>query len=61
MQLLGVVDKEAGLFLVILLEMLCGNLKRLVDTFSNGKAGLHNTERAPAILPVQHKNGPKIT
>lgn len=61
MQLLGVVDKEPGLFLVILLEVLCGNLQRLVDTFTNGNAGHHNNELAPAILAVQLKNGPNIT
>jgi len=61
MQLLGVVDKEPGLFLVILLEVLCGNLQRFVDTFTNGNAGHHNNELAPAILTVQLKNGSNIT
>ena len=57
MQLLGVVDEEASLLLITLQEMFSGNLQRLGHTLTDGDAGHHDDELAPAIQLVQLENG----
>ena len=51
-QIFGVVDKEAGLFAVVLHEVLLHGVEALADALPDGNAGDHYNKLAPAILLV---------
>ena len=55
-QLLGVVDEEASLLLITFQEVFSGNRQQLGHTLTDGDAGHHDNELAPAIQLVQLEN-----
>ena len=56
-QIFGVVDKEAGLFAVVLHKVLLHGVEALADALTDGNAGHHHDELAPAVAFVQLKHG----
>ena len=56
-QVLAVVDEEAGLFAIVLHEMVSHHIEALFDAFSNGNRRHHHNELAPAIHLVQLEHG----
>ena len=56
MQSLGVIDEEARLLAITLGKVICGDLKGLVYTFTDGNGRHHDDELAPAIAFVHLEN-----
>ena len=56
-QIGAVVDKETGLLVVVLHEVVSGNLEGFLDTFPDGDAGDDYDELAPAVPLVQLEHG----